>query len=83
MKGFVQVGVIFDDYTETTDIEDKPLIWAHICKSCVEKHDIGMSLTSQYGGREPLPICGVENCENEAGYYLDFTKGEAWPCSNF
>jgi hypothetical protein len=54
----------FDDF-----VIDEYGIWSQICSKCVEKHfknhrvaDIAM------GGL----ICGVENCENEADFYIDF-----------
>jgi hypothetical protein len=55
--------VIFDDFI----IEDEGN-WSQICDKCFLKHFSSHSVTN-------IPnslICGVEGCQNEADYYLDF-----------
>lgn len=60
--------VTFDDVAE----DDNGHQWACICKECVEKYGIPEKLLDEAGQR----ICGVEGCENEADFYIDFPENE-------
>jgi hypothetical protein len=57
-------SVIFDDFV----IEDEAN-WSQICDKCFTKRFINHHVSI-------IPIanliCGVEGCQNEADYYLDF-----------
>lgn len=59
-------------YKETTFddivIEDEGT-WSQICNSCAEKHFKGEVINEV-----PIEglVCGVENCNNEASFYIDF-----------
>lgn len=57
-------NVTFDDVV----VEHKS-IWSQVCQSCSAKH-FELELL------EDIPIssliCGVENCQKEADFYIDF-----------
>lgn len=58
------LSVIFDDFV----IEDEGN-WSQICEKCFSIYFTNHEVTE-------IPIanliCGVEGCQNEADYYLDF-----------
>lgn len=58
------LSIKFDDFVvENNDI------WSQICECCYKKHFLQCDISS-------IPvnnlICGVEKCNLEADYYLDF-----------
>ena len=64
ITGFKFNGIAFDDVT----MDEDGHYWSQICKSCAEKHNMPDSLLDECGSG----ICGVQGCENEADYYIDF-----------
>ena len=67
--------VRFDDFVTNEDGS----CWAHICKSCAEKYGISeMILDDGCGGG----TCGVQGCENEADFYIDFPADQQGPAEN-
>ena len=70
MSGLNYKGVLFDNYVDDhAQDEEFAYYWTQICQSCLEKHKIPKSmLDNGVGGC----ICGVDGCENEADYYVDF-----------
>ncbi|GHU42322.1 hypothetical protein FACS1894111_06070 [Clostridia bacterium] len=65
--------MVFDDFTKNENHIENNVdeYWTQICKSCTKKHEIEEKLLDEAGSG----ICGVEGCENESDYYLDFPKG--------
>jgi hypothetical protein len=64
-------NITFDDAVSKED--DGINAWSQVCNKCVDKHHIEQDKLS------PVPsecICGVEGCENEADYYIDFDDEE-------
>jgi hypothetical protein len=57
-------GVMFDDVTKEDEYND----WSQICQSCVDRHKVDKNCLDDAG----QGICGVEGCENESDYYIDF-----------
>jgi len=57
--------IIFDDVV----IDNNNHKWSQVCKSCAEKY-----FSDEVWDEIPAEgfICGVENCSNEAFYYIDF-----------
>lgn len=67
--------VRFDDFATNEDGSH----WAYICKSCAEKYSISeMLLDDGCGGG----TCGVQGCENEADFYIDFPADQQGPAEN-
>ena len=67
--------VCFDDFATNEDGS----CWAHICKSCVERYKISETLLDDGCGGG---TCGVQGCENEADFYIDFPKAAEGPAEN-
>lgn len=63
-------NVKFDDYCKEED-SSTGIAWSQICKNCVNKHNINDSCLSDIPHES---ICGVEGCEEEADYYIDFEE---------
>lgn len=63
---FNDTSLIFDDI----ELEENEA-WSQICSRCAERYNIPQDLISQCAG---MPICGVEGCQNEADYYIDFKE---------
>jgi len=63
-------GIIFDDATPKEN--DDYNAWSQICQGCKDKHNISIDYLDNNGSG----ICGVEGCNNESGYYIDFPEGE-------
>jgi len=65
-------GIKFDDALEKYDEDTND--WSSICQNCVNKHKnkIDKFILDEGGGG----ICGVEGCNNEADYYIDFPDAE-------
>jgi len=61
-------NIKFDDYTKN----DNNAYWSQICKSCKEKNNISDSIIDSSGSG----ICGVESCNNESDYYIDFPNND-------
>lgn len=55
--------IIFDDFTD-----GEYNLWSQVCESCRHKHNFPDEMLDEVGGG----ICGVEGCNNEADYYIDF-----------
>lgn len=67
--------VRFDDFVQD---KENGHYWGHICKECVKKYGISeMFLDNGCGDG----ICGVQGCENEADFYIDFPEVEG-PAEN-
>lgn len=62
--------VIFDDWTESQDIDDNDVVWVEMCKSCHRKHR--HILKGRFDNNPGVGTCSVKGCENEADYYVDF-----------
>lgn len=60
-------GIEFDDYVYDSEYEHT---WSHICNSCVVKHSISEALLDDIPSSDVT--CGVNGCQNEADYYIDF-----------
>lgn len=58
----------FDDF-----VVEKVGVWSQICSLCAIKH-----FKDEIWDEIPINdlICGVENCDNESKYYLDFHEKE-------
>lgn len=67
--------VCFDDFVTNEDGS----CWAYICKECAEKYGISESLLDDGCGGG---TCGVQGCENEADFYIDFPKAAEGPAEN-
>lgn len=52
----------FDDVTTSEGT------WSQVCKSCVDHLEIQESMLDDAGSG----ICGVEGCDQESNYYIDF-----------
>ena len=63
---YIYKEIKFDDYTLKS--EDDLNDWSQICQHCVDKYNINKEVLDDAGSG----ICGVEGCENEADYYVDF-----------
>ena len=63
-------GIKFDDANKAD--EEGLNDWSQICKHCVTKHNINNNMLDDAG----QGICGVEGCNEEADYYIDFKDGE-------
>ena len=61
-------AVCFDDFVQ----DEESGGWACMCKNCVNKYKITESLLDDAG----QGICGVQGCDNEADYYIDFPEIE-------
>lgn len=61
-------NVKFDDSTVTDDKHT----WSQICEKCVHTNHFEHESLDDGGSG----ICGVEGCENEADYYIDFNDNE-------
>ena len=61
-------NVVFEDVEQ----ECYTNIWSSICKDCVSKYNIAENLLDKFGSGH----CMVEDCENEADYYIDFPELE-------
>jgi hypothetical protein len=59
-------GIVFDDVSEKIDSELND--WSQICQPCVTKYSVHIRHLDEAG----QGTCGVEGCENEADYYIDF-----------
>lgn len=61
-------GLTFDDFVEE-ELNGVANKWSQVCKSCTEKY-----FKDEVHDEIPIDgvICGVENCKNEAIFYLDF-----------
>lgn len=59
-------AVCFDDFVQDKENGD----WACMCKDCVNKYKIPERLLDETG----QGICGVQGCNNEADYYIDFPE---------
>lgn len=57
--------LIFDDYTSGDEG-----VWTQVCKHCARKYNIDEKYLDECGSG----ICGVQGCNNEADFYLDFPK---------
>ena len=57
-------NIQFDDITVDEESE-----WSQICKACVNKNGIEERYLDEVGD---AGTCGVEGCENESEYYIDF-----------
>ena len=57
-------GISFDDVVK----DDDGHLWSQICSECAKKVKPGKHSLDDVGSG----ICGVEGCENEADYYIDF-----------
>jgi hypothetical protein len=64
--------VVFDDFVSKEDAMLNS--YSQICDHCVSKHNVPVNLL------DPIPVsdmtCGVEGCNNEADYYIDFCDNE-------
>lgn len=64
--------IVFDDFTDERD-QDYCGVWAGMCRECAKKYrDI---LVDDFCDRLDdcgSGTCGVEGCNNEADYYVDF-----------
>ena len=71
-------GIFFDDFAEPDEKEKAEglQIWTQICPKCVQAHNIPDNLLDNSG----QGICGVEGCNAESDYYLDFPNGAAVVC---
>lgn len=73
-------GIVFDDYVIVSESD----AWSQICSGCAKKLNIPPIMLDSHLGAEY--ICGVEGCENEADYYIDFSgrgySEEAFPMNN-
>jgi len=49
--------------------------WAPVCCECIEKHAMYHDEIAPAQGT----ICGVEGCNNEADYYIDFPQENVEP----
>lgn len=65
MKDLKFMGITFDDY-----VADEHGIWSNICEECAEKHNISEDILSD--GEQM--VCGVDGCENESRYNIDFVS---------
>ena len=65
--------IIFDDATIEKDGS-----WSQICEICTKKNNLVGSGGEYYSLDENCGsgICGIEGCNNESGYYIDFPEGE-------
>ena len=70
MSRFNYKGIVFDDVIlkESEDLND----WSQICQECKDGHNISIDVLDHTGSG----ICGVEGCNNEAEYYIDFPDRE-------
>lgn len=59
-------GIKFDDYVTDEDGDG----WSQMCRECVVKHQID----EKYLNDASNGICGVEGCNNESDYYIDFIE---------
>ena len=67
--------VCFDDFATNEDGS----CWGYICKGCAEKYGISESLLDNGCGGG---TCGVQGCENEADFYIDFPEAAEGPAEN-
>lgn len=65
-------GITFDDFTDDRDDFRVPKYWSQMCEGCYKKYGYKIPNCSGDGSG----ICGVEGCENEADYYVDFDTAE-------
>jgi hypothetical protein len=62
-------GIKFDDVTT----DENGHKWSQICEACVERSHVSSKIISNPGSG----ICGVEGCNNEADFYIDFPDVES------
>ena len=58
-------GVTFDDFVID---EDGQHVWSQVCPSCAKKFNFSENILDNAGSG----ICGVDGCNNESDYYIDF-----------
>ena len=62
----------FDDFHKSTDNSEKP--WAAICSGCRAKYVKELEEASVSRCPACSEICGVEGCNNEVDFYVEFQK---------
>ena len=62
----------FEDFHKPTDNSEKP--WAAICPGCRAKYVKELEEASVSRCPAASEICGVEGCNNEVDFYVDFKK---------
>lgn len=62
----------FDDFHKSTDNSENP--WAAICPGCRAKYVNELEEASVSRCPASSEICGVEGCNNEVDFYVDFQK---------
>jgi hypothetical protein len=75
-KANVYFGIKFDDIT-TAKESSTGIPYSQICADCVDKHDIPTRVLSEGTAHES--ICGVEGCEKESLFYIDFVGEDGKP----
>ena len=65
--------IVFDDYVDNTVEYDS--YWAEMCPHCHNKYK-GILGDRVDDGGSACGTCSVMGCENEADYYVDFSKDE-------
>ena len=68
-------GIHFDDFVSKEDVSGDEVGWSQICQDCIDKYELDPRALSSLAGEA---ICGVEGCENEADYYVDFHEEECF-----
>jgi hypothetical protein len=68
MKTLTFLDINFDDH-----VKEKNNRWSQICEQCKSLHYRLAPFVSDGG----TGICGIEDCNNESDYYIDFKSGEA------
>jgi CRISPR/Cas system-associated protein Cas10 (large subunit of type III CRISPR-Cas system) len=64
--------IVFDDFAEDDDFGG---YWAELCPHCHNKYKGILKGKTDDGGTAG-GTCSVRGCENEASYYVDFTKDD-------
>lgn len=66
-------GIRFDDHSHS-EADEYNYNWSQICTACACEHGI-YSEAAKHDCPATL-ICGVEGCEGEADFYIDFDGSE-------
>lgn len=69
----VYKGTRFDDHSHSSD-DDYDYNWSQICHSCALQH--GLYVEAAKHDCPASLICGVEGCEDDADFYIDFDGSE-------
>lgn len=63
--------IVFDDWVDNT--EEYNSYWVEMCSHCHNKY---RGILGKRASDGAMGTCSVKCCENEADYYVDFSKDE-------